>query len=188
MNHFLFLGLTAILLSRGSLFANILPSDLRAHVDFLASDELEGRATPSKGLTSAAAYIAAQFRRVGLTTQFQQGDKPDHRNVVGILPGSGQQYLLISAHYDHIGLAKEGSDLVYNGANDNASGVASLIEIARLLASRRKPLRRTLVFIAFYGEEKGLLGSRFYAAHPLYPLASTIALINLEQTGRTDDL
>jgi Zn-dependent M28 family amino/carboxypeptidase len=95
----------------------------------------------------------------------------------------------VTAHYDHTGVCKPGeADPVCNGANDNASGVASILEIAARLASRRAPLRRTVVFIAFFGEEDGMLGSRFYAEHPLFPIESTAAQINFEQTGRTDDL
>jgi hypothetical protein len=169
---------------------HVAPSDLRAHVEFLASDFLAGRATPSPGLDVAAQYIAAQFRRAGLEplpdgTYFQvAGD--GIRNVVGVLPGI-DEYVLVTAHYDHVGVRAQGEgDLIRNGANDNASGVASMIEIADALAAGKKP-RRTVVFIAFYGEEREMLGSRHYAANPLFPVERTVAQINLEQTGRTDD-
>jgi Zn-dependent M28 family amino/carboxypeptidase len=96
-------------------------------------------------------------------------------------------YVVVSAHYDHVGTKAEGEgDLIWNGANDNASGVASLIGIADVLA-RSKP-GRTVVFIAFYGEEKGMQGSRYYAANPVFPLEATVAQINIEQTGRPDDI
>lgn len=114
------------------------------------------------------------------------------KNVIGVLPGSDPQlkdsYILVTAHYDHVGTVPTASaDHVYNGANDDASGVASLIEIAAALHSAPRRPRRTIVFAALFGEEKGLLGAYYYARNPLFPLARTIANINLEHMGRTDD-
>ena len=113
------------------------------------------------------------------------------RNVIGVLRGSDaalkDTYVLLTAHYDHIGLAKSGDDRVYNGANDNASGVASMIEIAAALTAQPVHPKRSIVFMAFFGEEEGLLGSHYYAGHPVFPLEKTVADINLEQLGRTDD-
>jgi hypothetical protein len=116
------------------------------------------------------------------------------KNVVGLIRGSDPErrdtYVLLSAHYDHLGLAPQNGsgDRIYNGANDDASGAASVVEIASALAttSDLKPAR-SLVFVAFYGEEHGLVGSRYYAEHPVVPLEKTVAAINLEQVGRTDD-
>jgi hypothetical protein len=109
-------------------------------------------------------------------------------NVAGLLPGSdpvlSRQYVLLTAHYDHLGHDIKG---IYHGANDNGSGTVSLIEIARELAALKTPPRRSILFIAFFGEEEGLLGSFYYTHHPLVPLKSTVANINLEQLGRTDD-
>ncbi|MBM3773808.1 MAG: M20/M25/M40 family metallo-hydrolase, partial [Acidobacteria bacterium] len=119
------------------------------------------------------------------------GQGEEARNVIGVLPGSDPALkdtcVLLSAHYDHIGTAASGDDRIYNGANDNASGVAAVIETAAALASRRARPRRTVVFIAFFGEEQGMLGSRYYARHPACPLEKTAAHVNLEQVGRTDD-
>jgi Zn-dependent M28 family amino/carboxypeptidase len=75
---------------------------------------------------------------------------------------------------------------IYNGANDDASGTVSVIELAAALATLPVKPKRTLVFIAWFGEEKGLLGSRYYGRHPVFPLAKTVAMVNLEQVGRTD--
>lgn len=109
------------------------------------------------------------------------------KNVLGVLPGtSREEILILSAHYDHLGLTREPSDKVFNGANDNASGVASIIESARLLQQLGVKPKRTVVFLAFFGEERGLLGSRYFTRHPLWPLKSIQANVNLEQTGRTD--
>ena len=110
------------------------------------------------------------------------------RNVAGILPGSDPalrgQYILLSAHYDHLGHPFQG---IFHGANDNASGTVSVIEIAREIAAQPVHPKRSILFMAFFGEEEGLLGSYYYTHHPLVPLKDTIANINLEQIGRTDD-
>jgi hypothetical protein len=113
------------------------------------------------------------------------------RNVVGILRGSDAALkdtcVLVTAHYDHLGVRAGGDgDRIFNGANDDASGVASLIEIAAALQSLTPHPRRSIVFAALFGEELGLLGSRYYGAHPVIPLANTVADVNLEHMGRTD--
>ena len=113
------------------------------------------------------------------------------RNVAGVLPGSDPTlagtYVLITAHYDHLGKKPEGEgDLIYNGANDDASGVATVIEIASALAAAKPAPRRSVLFMTYFGEEKGLLGSRYYGRHPLVPLNKTVADLNLEHLGRTD--
>lgn len=165
---------------------------LRGHVSFLASDVLEGRATPSRGLDIAAEYIAAQFRRAGLEPAGDDGyfqTASTARNVAGVLRGSDpvlkDTCVLVSAHYDHLGAH---GDRIYNGANDDASGTAAVIEMAAAFARLRERPKRSILFVAFFGEEKGLLGSRHYVAHPLFPIEKTVAGINLEQIGRTDDV
>ena len=109
------------------------------------------------------------------------------RNVAGLLRGSDpvlrDQYIVVSAHYDHLG--KTDADGIFNGANDNASGVATLLELATALSRENPHPRRTLVFVCFFGEEKGLFGSAWYVKHPLVPLAQTVADINFEQMGET---
>ena len=112
------------------------------------------------------------------------------RNVAGILRGSDpavrDQFVILSAHYDHLGMKPPGpGNRIFHGANDNASSDASLIEIAKALGAEPHP-RRSLLFLAVFGEEEGLLGSGYYVRHPLIPLARTVADINLEQLGRTD--
>ena len=110
-------------------------------------------------------------------------------NVIGVLPGSDpklrEEYVLVTAHFDHVGIGRpvEG-DSIYNGADDDASGVVGLIEIARALESA--PPRRTVLFAAMAGEELGLLGTRWYVGHPAVPLAATVAALNLEMIGRPD--
>jgi hypothetical protein len=199
-------GDTEVSPERRAILEHISASSLRGHLSFIASDLLEGRGTPSRGLDLAAEYIAAQFRRAGLEPLGNDGyfqttnltargsDKPEMvRNVVGILRGSDRvlrdTYVLVTAHYDHLGVRQtDAGPVVYNGANDDGSGTVSVIELAAALSSAKTHPRRSIVFMTFFGEERGLLGSRYYAAHPLVPIEKTIADINLEQIGRTDDL
>jgi aminopeptidase YwaD len=114
-------------------------------------------------------------------------------NVIGILEGSDpvlkNEAIVIGAHYDHLGLGGEGSlapkeGEIHHGADDNASGTAGVIELARLFATQKPKPRRTIVFIAFSGEEEGLLGSNYYVNHPVMPLANTVAMINMDMIGR----
>jgi Zn-dependent M28 family amino/carboxypeptidase len=306
---------------------HISAQSLRGHLSFIASDLLEGRATPSRGLDLAAEYIASQFRRAGLEPVGDDGyfqtatlvqrepnwegfemtvtsgdkviridkseayllpesalnlrdvaivvadqntlpgqtrgkvvfvtsprgrgnydqpalviaasanipsgsqvrdpeagagrggafvnkpelavflkDNPDARlsvhmappiekpvkvhNVAGLLRGSDPQlrdtYVLLSAHYDHLGTRATGDDKIFNGANDDGSGTVSVVEIAGAIAALNPHPKRGIVFLTFFGEERGLVGSRYYGRHPLVPLEKTIADLNLEQIGRTD--
>ena len=118
-------------------------------------------------------------------------------NVIGVLEGSDptlkNENIVIGAHYDHLGRGGEGSGSlapnakdIHHGADDNASGTAGLLELARLFSKEPK-LKRTLVFIAFGGEEEGLLGSAYYVNHPLTPLTNTVAMINMDMIGRMRD-
>jgi hypothetical protein len=293
---------------------HITADSLRGHLSFLASDLLEGRATPSRGLDLAAEYIASEFRRAGLEaagddgyfqtatvsvreqnpdgfemtvtgggktihvdpsqTSILQPERLDNvpivatasgdiaaggkvvvmtgrgrggrmdggalvlftgrggaqvsdpegtrsgfsrntvmspelldllknapdakvtihvsppiersakvRNVAGILRGSDpalrDTFVLLTAHYDHLGVG-------FDGANDDGSGTVSVVEIANALASMNPHPKRSILFMTFFGEERGLLGSRYYGRHPLVPVSKTIADLNLEQIGRTD--
>jgi hypothetical protein len=110
------------------------------------------------------------------------------RNVAALLRGSDpalrDRYIILSAHYDHLGRNAAGE--IFPGANDDASGTVSVIEIAQALARLPTHPKRSIVFVAFFGEEEGGLGSRYYTSHPLFPLANTVADLNLEQLGRTD--
>jgi len=118
------------------------------------------------------------------------------RNVIGVLPGSdparAKEAIVIGAHYDHVGLggrlsvSPERTGEIHNGADDNASGTASIIEIARAAVAERSRFPRTLIFVAFAGEERGLLGSAFYVSEPRVPVESTIAMLNLDMVGRAN--
>ena len=113
-------------------------------------------------------------------------------NVVGIIPGSDpalrDQVVLIDAHYDHLGIhSSGGADSIYNGADDDASGVVAVLEIARVLSAGPAP-KRTVVFAATTGEEVGLLGTRWYIEHPVRPLDAMVANLEIEMIGRPDSL
>src|SRR4051795_10074541 len=185
------------------------PPRLLDEIKFLTDDRLQGRATGSPGADSAAAYLARRFSEVGLQPAaggwFQSftvgrdavaGPQSTTgilgKNVIGILAGRDpvlrNQTVVLGAHYDHLGLGGFGSldpdstGKVHNGADDNASGVAGLIQVAARLAA--SPPLRTVVFIGFSGEELGLLGSAYYVKQPIYPVANTLAMINLDMIGR----
>ncbi len=179
---------------------------MRDHVAFLTSPAVKGRGLGTPELDEAARYIADRFKAAGLQpggdhgTYFQRfriekgpdGQPREAANVIGIIPGtrtdwSGQSAVL-AAHYDHLGLGwpdvhKGDEGRIHPGADDNASGVAVLLELARAMGGGERP-PRTLVFAAFTGEEAGRLGSKYYAAHPTFPLDRLWGVINMDTVGR----
>jgi len=178
----------------------IAPADVRPHVEYLASDELEGRGTP-QGKALAVNYIRGQLERLKLQPLFpgksfeqvipgpQTADgKPTvlGRNVGAWLPGSDPQlrdeYIILSAHYDHLGMRR---GEVYPGADDNATGVAMLLEVARQMATGTERPRRSIAFVSFDLEEHLLWGSRWFVAHPPFPLAQTRLFMTADMIGRS---
>jgi hypothetical protein len=179
---------------------------------YLADDERSGRGVGTDGLDEAARYIARAFEDAGLEPGGPSGyllpftidasapaaahagiGNADVANVIGVRPGSGALAggaVVVGAHYDHLGLGGFGSldpdsvGVVHNGADDNASGTAALLEIGRLLSSRTAADVRTLVFVAFTAEELGLIGSTHYVSDPVRSLDSTFAMLNLDMVGR----
>ncbi len=181
-------------------------SRLQTDLGVLAAPAMRGRGLGTAELDRAAAYIADRFRDAGLQpggdggtflqTWEERVAELDRtvtlRNVIAVLPGTDPrragESLVIGAHYDHLGLGEYGGQTedrgqVHPGADDNASGVAVLLELARTLAG--KPHPRSLVFVAFTGEEAGRLGSRHYLQQAgAYPLERMIAMVNLDTVGR----
>ena len=179
-------------------------------VAFLAAAEREGRGPGSAGLSAAADRLEKELKAIGLAPggeagTYRQGFTADRGpegkavqlvNLIGVLPGTKPEWrdqaVLVTAHYDHLGFgwpdAHAGdAGKLHPGADDNASGVAVLLELARAMASGEKP-QRSIVFALFSGEEAGRLGSKAYAARPpRYPLAETIGVINLDTVGRLGD-
>jgi len=150
---------------------------------------------PVAVISKQAAEKLANAKDVTLTTDVVRAEVPAY-NVIGVLEGSDpilkKENIIIGAHYDHLGRGGEGSlapkaGEIHHGADDNASGTAGLIELARLFSVQRPKLKRTLIFIAFGGEEEGLLGSNYYVNHPLVPLANTVGMINMDMIGRMKD-
>lgn len=185
------------------------PSDVftagrfREHVAYLASDDLDGRATGTPGARKAAAYIAEEFTRLGLEPagddgtfyqDFRLDDGTPARNVLARWPGRGKsagETVIVSAHYDHLGhhpeKPTEDGDTLCNGADDNASGVAAVLMIAEDLAAkgaRDEADRRAVVFAAFDAEERGLCGSSYLADHPVKPAEPPVAIVNFDMIGR----
>jgi Zn-dependent M28 family amino/carboxypeptidase len=150
---------------------------------------------PVAVISKQAAEKLANAKELKLTTDVVRAEVPAY-NVVGVIEGSDpvlkNEAIILGAHYDHLGRGGEGSlaprsGEIHHGADDNASGSAGLIELARVFGAQRPKLKRTLVFIAFGGEEEGLLGSNYYVNHPLVPLDKTTAMINMDMIGRMKD-
>ncbi len=156
-----------LLIVSGSTFAQTQQERLTRHVYTLAGDSLRGRAAGSEDAAKAAAYIVSQFEEIGIQPYFEEGwyqpfEKygTTYKNVVGIISGNDpvlkDEYIIIGAHYDHLGVS---NDQIYNGADDNASGTATIIEMARILKNQQNSLKRSVIIAAFDAEEIGLLGS-----------------------------
>ncbi len=195
-------------LYHGGVRRESLERDLR----HLASDEFGGRGLGDPELQQALTFVAQRFRDLGLEPAYPEkmgaGDPlagyfqpfhapgfPTSANVIGVLRGDRSRApstVVVGAHVDHLGRDPQlTGDQIYNGADDNASGVAALLEIARILSAERRQSggsgERTVLFIAFSAEESGLLGSKHYVANPLTPAEDILAMINLDSVGRLRD-
>jgi hypothetical protein len=203
--------------NRSYLSEDITALDIETHITFLASDSLKGREAGSSSEAIAANYIADYFRDFGLepagnnNTYFQnftintavlrnphatedaEGEKLLSKNVAGLLQGTGDsdELVIIGAHYDHLGKGEFGSlysgdePKIHNGADDNASGTAGVLELAQYFSKNRP--QKDILFLAFSGEEMGLLGSAHYAENPTVDLQNAIAMINMDMIGRMTD-
>lgn len=187
---------------------------IKTNLYYLASDELQGRGSGAPGGEKAAQFIAKKFEESGLKPGFSTGyfqkfsvNAGTTSNVVGYFPGNDaelkKQVIVIGAHYDHLGMRNsllgndnnnEGDDpprpVIYYGADDNASGSTVVLEAAKSLSLIKDQLKRTVVLIAFSGEELGLVGSNYYVKKPAFPMADTIYMLNLDMVGylRNGDL
>ncbi|UFH46824.1 M20/M25/M40 family metallo-hydrolase [Flavobacterium galactosidilyticum] len=156
----------------------------------LASDKMEGRATFSPGIELASAFIEEEFKKINLAyfddlTNYRQEFEVKGKaanNVIGILPGKSKpdEYVIFSAHYDHLGMAKDGTDKIYNGANDDASGTTAVITLAKYFKDLGQN-ERTIIFVAFTGEEIGGFGAKFFSAK-MDP-NKVVAMFNIEMIG-----
>lgn len=178
--------------------------DIRAELSFLASDAMQGRGSGTVYERIAAEYIGSQFQQIGLApggdadsagnksfvqrVPAQAAPSGATWNVIGILRGSDpREAIMLSAHLDHLGVneAAPGDDKIFNGADDDASGSVAVIELARALASGKRP-RRTIYFVCFGSEERRGLGSRHFIDNPPVPLTQIVADLQFEMLGRPD--
>lgn len=158
----------------------------------LAAEKYQGRSAGTQENMMAVEYIAKRFKGIGLKNangledytqdyKLEFAEVKDSANVVGVIKGTekSDEVIIVSAHLDHLGSSKS---VYFPGALDNASGVAAITEIARLLVTNRIAPKKTILFVAFNGEERGFTGSQHYVKNPLYPLDKSV-LINLDQIG-----
>ena len=172
---------------------------VKKHLYTLANDSMQGRKAGSPGIEKAAKYIELQFSEIGLkpfeNSSFRQSFKHINRrsekkeeldlfNIIGLLEGTSlkEEFVIISAHYDHLGQIEGGKgDLVFNGANDNATGVAAMIMLAEYF-KKAKINKRSILFVAFTAEEMGLIGSNYFGK--TISAESIIAGVNIEMIGK----
>ena len=172
---------------------------VRQHLYTLASDDMDGRMTGTPGIEKAAKYIENEFKRIGLNTYdtlktyrqtFTFIDRSTKKkitssNIIGVLEGKSKkdEYVIVSAHYDHLGIKKvEGKlDSIYNGANDDASGVTGVLALAEYFKAKGNA-ERSIVFVAFTAEEMGLIGSKHFGKG--IDASKFVAGINLEMIGK----
>jgi len=189
-------------------------TELKKHITYLASDALKGRGTASAEETLAANYISTKFAEYKLTPKgnegyffnfmfkkpanphdtIGEGEEKKAKDVVGFLNNHAPATIVIGAHYDHLGLGHDHNSLdanpegkIHNGADDNASGTAGVIELARYFANNNRTEKYNFLFICFSGEELGLLGSKKWCDKPTLPLDSINYMINMDMIGRLND-
>lgn len=181
---------------------SITSSELSDYLYTFSSDEFEGRDTGSEGQKKAAQYLKNYYSSLNIPggsmeedpyfqtidSSYFKGKLPSSENVIAIIEGSEfpEEYLVITSHYDHEGI-KNGE--IYNGADDGSSGSMAMMEIAeafqKAVEEGYRP-KRSVVFIHLTGEEKGLLGSKYYTEYPVFPLENTVANLNMDMIGRVD--
>ncbi|MBX2898044.1 MAG: M20/M25/M40 family metallo-hydrolase [Cyclobacteriaceae bacterium] len=179
---------------------------IKAHVSVLAADDMQGRFSGSEGERKALRYIEKEFKALKLIPkgeqEFQQpfpfkagvhgtGEEGRAHNAIAYLDNQADKTIIIGAHYDHLGLGDNGSSLdanpkgkIHNGADDNASGVAGVLELARYFAQNKVKEKSNFLFICFSGEELGLYGSKYFTEHPTINLSQVTYMINMDMIGR----
>lgn len=187
-------------------YANSITStELKEHLYTFASDEFMGRETGKPGQKKAAEYLKTEYVKFGIPSPIAENDYfqdipsayfddrfGDTENVIAFIKGTNydtepREYVVISAHYDHVGTDSEGN--IFNGADDDGSGTVAILEIAEAFKTAVKEgfrPKRSILFLHFTGEEKGLLGSKYYSENPVVPLNETITNLNIDMVGRID--
>jgi hypothetical protein len=173
-------------------------NELRRHVETLADDALEGREAGSRGGRAAAVYVRNQLQSFGIQPAGPDGDyfqlfQGRFRNILGKIEGRDpvvkDEFIIVGAHYDHVGYGNRTNSFgpfgyIHNGADDNASGTAGLLEVVEAFTKLEQPPRRSILFAFWDGEEKGLLGSKHYVSDPVIPLRQTKMMLNADMIGR----
>lgn len=188
---------------------------IKKHIYYLASDKLKGRAPGTAGEKQAANYIAGLFKQYNLKpmgtdgyfqpftyhqsnnphdTVHTSGKKYQGRNIIGFLDNGAAKTIVIGAHFDHLGndgrgssLEKESKGKIHNGADDNASGSAGVLELARVLSSNNTTEKTNFMFMCFSAEEAGLIGSKYFTNHPTLALDKIHCMLNMDMVGRLVD-
>ena len=182
---------------------SITSSELSDYLYTISSDEFEGRDTGKAGQKKAAEYLKNYYSSLNIAggsfedepyfqtidSSFFEGRFPSSENVIALIKGSElpEEYVVITSHYDHVGM-KDGE--IYNGADDDGSGTVAIMEIAEAFQKAVEEgyaPKRSVVFLHVTAEEKGLLGSKYYSEHPIYPLENTVANLNIDMIGRIDE-
>lgn len=206
MNKFLLTVLVSSI-SIWSFAQNFSPKKIQKHINYLASDNLEGRGTGSAGEKKAAEYIIKNFKKSKISPKGENGgyiqifpakkglpptiQQVQAANVIGFIDNNAENTIIIGAHYDHLGKGDQGSSLlansvgmIHNGADDNASGTAAIIELANYFSKNNKTEKHNFLFIGFSGEELGLMGSKFFCDNPTIDLKKVTCMINMDMVGR----
>ncbi len=176
--------------------------DLKEHLYLLSSDVLEGRKTGEKGQKMALNYLTAYYEHLELQAPqnypeyrqtipvefFNRSSRNESDNVIAYILGTEfpEEVVVVSAHYDHLGIKGE---QIFNGADDNASGSSAVMEIAesfQIAAENGHGPKRSILFLHLTGEESGLYGSKYYVTHPVFKLENTVADLNIDMIGRVD--
>ena len=172
-------------------YRTILSSDARVFVETLASDSLQGRDAGEEGGRMAAEYIVSLLGEWSIGPLADDGylqpfvvNGCEMNNILAVIPGKSDEYVMVGAHYDHVGIgvAIDG-DSCYNGADDNASGVSAVLQVARAVKKMRRAPQRGIIFAFWDGEEKGLLGSRHFVENCAF-LSHVSAYMNFDMIGR----
>jgi Zn-dependent M28 family amino/carboxypeptidase len=180
------------------------PEELKGWIDYLASDAMRGRANGSPEMAQAAGWLSDRFKDSGLNPLLPGGFIQEYsytsrqktvneRNVIGILEGNDpllkDQYLILTSHFDHVGVRKgNDADSIYNGADDNAAGTCTILGIAKTIKESGLKPGRSIIFASFSGEENGMRGSRYFVANTPVPLEKIYANVNFEMTGHSEYL
>ncbi len=182
--------------SRLSAKASITTSEVQRHVEVLADDTFEGREAGSRGNRAAGLYIIEALKKYGIGPGAGKGyyqTGPQSNSILALIagrdPGLKDEVIVVGAHYDHVGYGSGRTSYgpvgyIHNGADDNASGVAALLETADALSQLAEKPRRTILLAFWDGEEKGLWGSKYWIEHPTVPLEKVRAVINVDMVGR----